>query len=483
MDNTPILIGAANIQQKNSLDKLDEALILMDKAFKLAARDSSPKITKYIDEIRVPKGFWKYRDPGAWIAEKNNFLNKPTTYVSKIGVLQQTLINEAIKKIMAGDINASLIIGGESRYKLVQSLKANKEYKETKLIQNPDHYLKAQSDLNLPEEIKELSHMAVGYYAILENALRHKNKNSVKQHKKIIADLYEGFSEIASQNKDSLISKKIKSHEISESSKMNPYQAFPYNKYHCTSWNVNQASALIICNKRIADKLEIPEAKRIYPLAASETNYMNPLIQRESMLKPLGMKLAAKFIIDQLNKFQKNVDFYDLYSCFPVAVQMFAESLNIKPSKSSTITGGMSFAGGPLNHYVLTSTVQMIDKLRNKPNSIGLITGVSGVMTKQSYALWSSEKITNFSHKDVTSQVEKLDIPMLLSHKKSGEAKIVSYTILKDKKNYKKKAVIYAETKNKKRLILSSQKKEFIKDMERNEWIGKDINFKNGSLV
>ena len=210
---------------------------------------------------------------------------------------------------------------------------------------------------------------------------------------------------------------------------------------------------------------------------------MNPLIQRESMLKPLGMKLAAKFIIDQLNKFQKNVDFYDLYSCFPVAVQMFAESLNIKPSKSSTITGGMSFAGGPLNHYVLTSTVQMIDKLRNKPNSIGLITGVSGVMTKQSYALWSSEKITNFSHKDVTSQVEKLDIPMLLSHKKSGEAKIVSYTILKDKKNYKKKAVIYAETKNKKRLILSSQKKEFIKDMERNEWIGKHINFKNGSLV
>ena len=104
-------------------------------------------------------------------------------------------------------------------------------------------------------------------------------------------------------------------------------------------------------------------------------------------------------------------------------------------------------------------------------------------MTKQSYALWSSEKITNFSHKDVTSQVEKLDIPMLLSHKKSGEAKIVSYTILKDKKNYKKKAVIYAETKNKKRLILSSQKKEFIKDMERNEGVGKDINFKNGSLV
>ena len=50
---------------------------------------------------------------------------------------------------------------------------------------------------------------------------------------------------------------------------------------------------------------------------------------------------------------------------------------------------------------------------------------------------------------DVTLQAEKIDKPIPLSNKKSGTATIVGYTILLDKKNIKK-AVIYAELKDKK---------------------------------
>ena len=71
---------------------------------------------------------------------------------------------------------------------------------------------------------------------------------------------------------------------------------------------------------------------------------------------------------------------------------------------------------------------------------------------------------------------------MSLTNKNSGTAKIVGYTILLDKlKN--KKAVIYAELEDKKRLILNSKNPEVIKNMENAEWIGKSITFKNGSLV
>ena len=84
----------------------------MDKAVKEALSDSGNEHVKdYIDEIRIPKGFWRYRDPGKWIARNNNFKNIPTTYVTKIGVLQQNLINEACQKIETGEINASIILG------------------------------------------------------------------------------------------------------------------------------------------------------------------------------------------------------------------------------------------------------------------------------------------------------------------------------------------------------------------------------------
>ena len=122
MTNRPVVVGVAAIQQKGNFEELDEALILMDKAAKSVVGDvGNDSIKNYIDEIRVPKGFWKYRDPGKWIAKNNNFIKNPTTYVTKIGVLQQNLINEACLKIERGEIEASLIIGGEARYKNLRS--------------------------------------------------------------------------------------------------------------------------------------------------------------------------------------------------------------------------------------------------------------------------------------------------------------------------------------------------------------------------
>jgi acetyl-CoA C-acetyltransferase len=482
MKNKVVAIGIGNIQQHGKFQDLDEALILMDKATKKAISDSSKDIINYIDEIRIPEGFWSYKNPGKWIADNNNFKNNPTTYVSKIGILQQNLINKAVQKIQNGEINASLVVGGESRYKMIRALKEHKQYKEISINEEPDYYQQADTALFFEEEINELSMMAVGYYAIMENAYRYSKNEEISKHKIRLAKLYENFSRIASTNKNSWSNQKYTAQDIMQTGTKNSYQAFPYNKLHCTSWNVNQASALILCSEDIADKLNIPSKKRIYPLASSENNHMLALIQREKLVNPPGMKLAAKYIKNVLSSLNRDIDYYDLYSCFPIAVQMFCDSLELNQSSPLTITGGMPFAGGPLNHYVLCSTTQLIDKLRENSNKVGLITGVSGLMTKQSYALWSDKYFENFSYVDVTSKAKEFDKPLSLSNKNSGTATIVGYTILLDE-NKNKKAVIYAELNDKKRLILNSKNLEAIESMENTEWIGKKIEFRNGSLV
>ena len=80
----------------------------------------------------------------------------------------------------------------------------------------------------------------------------------------------------------------------------------------------------------MADKLSVPIEKRVYPLASSENNHMIPTLQRPNLIEPAGMHLAAKFIIDICNKNNLIPNLYDLYSCFPVAVQMFAKSLQMQ---------------------------------------------------------------------------------------------------------------------------------------------------------
>ena len=110
MKHRSVVIGVSAIQQKGNFENLDEALLLMDQAVKAALSDAGNRLVKnYIDEIRIPKGFWRYRDPGKWIAKNNDFKSIPVTYVTKIGVLQQNLINDACLKIENGEINASII--------------------------------------------------------------------------------------------------------------------------------------------------------------------------------------------------------------------------------------------------------------------------------------------------------------------------------------------------------------------------------------
>ena len=479
---TPVVIGISSIQQKGSFEQLDEALILMEKATQKAIVDSTnSKITDYIDQIQIPKGYWRYRDPGKWIAERNN-IQSAVTSVTKIGVLQQNLINSACHDIAQGKIRASLIVGGEARYKKILALKENKEFIETKLNINPDFYVKAADELQTKEEQDELGLMAVGYYAILETAYRKKNGLSLQEHKDKISNMYAEFSKVAANNPDGWIDSMKSAKDIKQVSKENPLQAFPYNKLHCSSWNVNQASAMILCSEDLADKLDIPRNKRVYPLVSSETNHMIAPIQRPKLSESTGLDLAASFIknICDEHKIQPNI--YDLYSCFPVAVQMFADSLNLGSEDVKTVTGGMPFAGGPLNNYMIHSTVKMVSEIRNNHSNIGLVTGVSGMMTKQAFALWAKEPLIQFISKDVTEEAALIEHPVEMSTQTNGVAIVLGYTIFKDA-NKDMKVVIYGEDSQNKRKVLISKDKEIIKSMGEEEWVGKQIVFKGKYLV
>ena len=483
MKNRPVVVGISSLQQVGSFDDLDEALILMEKVSQAAIKDSTNNdISKYIDEIQVPKGYWKYRDPGKWIAQRNGFAHAETS-VTKIGVLQQNLINSACNNIITGKIRASLIVGGEARFKKIRALIEDKDYVETELNTNPDHYVKAKEDLHIQEEEDSLGLMAVGYYAILESALRQKKNLTIKKHNQNIGELYCDFSKIAAQNPDGILENAYSCDEITYASKKNPMQAFPYNKLHCTSWNVNQASAMILCSEELADELNIPLNKRLYPLVSSETNHMVATIQRPNLIEPVGLKLAAQYILDTCkhNNFYPNT--YELYSCFPIAVQMFAEVLELEIDKPLTVTGGMSFAGGPLNNYMIHSTVKMLDEIRKDSKKIGLVTGISGMMTKQAFCVWANAPLTDFTSKDVTDQAAQIEEPIPLSRLENGNGVIIGYTILSKNKDVAEKAVLYVEDTNRERKVLISYDQDIIKSMGEEEWVGKSINFKGRYLV
>ena len=483
MKNRSVVIGISAIQQKGNFENLDEALHLMDKAAKEALSDSGNELVKdYIDEIRIPKGFWRYRDPGKWIARNNNFKNIPTTYVTKIGVLQQNLINEACQKIETGEINASIILGGEARFKQLRAVIEKKEYFETKLDENPDFYIKAKEDLYGDEELAELGAMAVGYYATMETAIRKNDGEGIEEHQNNIALMYEEFSKIASENKDGWLNHPYAKEDILETSKKNKMLAYPYNKLHCTSWNVNQSAAIIICSEELANELEIDNKKRVYPISSSENNHMIAIQQRPKLYESLGMTYAANSINKMIERLDIKLDAYDLYSCFPAAIKMFTKSIGLDSEIPKTVTGSMPYAGGPLNSFVIHSTVKMIQKIRALEVKYGLITGVSGMMTKQSFCIWGKEYKEHFVFDDVTERAKLDEIPIELSNISEGKGEIIGYTIIEGSENAAK-AVLYLDDEKKHRKVVSSMDKNFINLLTEEEWVGKILRFKDGQAI
>jgi len=105
-----------------------------------------------------------------------------------------------------------------------------------------------------------------------------------------------------------------------------------------------------------------------------------------------------------------DMDLVDVYSCFPSAVQIAARELGLPigdADRPLTVTGGLTFAGGPWNNYVSHSIATMADKLAAAPDQVGLITANGGYLTKHSFGVYSATPPRHeFRWEDVQSAVD-----------------------------------------------------------------------------
>jgi acetyl-CoA C-acetyltransferase len=153
------------------------------------------------------------------------------------------------------------------------------------------------------------------------------------------------------------------------------------------------------------------------------------VIQRPELHRSAVIRFAGGGALDAAGVSADDVDHLDLYSCFPAAVQITAGELGIDRDRQLTVTGGMTFAGGPLNSYVLHSTAAMADVLRADPGSTGLVTSVSGFLTKFGAAVWSTEPGTWHSE-DTTAAARAAEPPLADTDDPGEDVTVVAGTVV-----------------------------------------------------
>lgn len=430
---TPVLVGiGVASQREDDPARALEPLDLMSAAVRNAGADALPvaaPLLAGVGRIGVPRGRWRYRNPGGEIARAVG-AERAETLLASVGVLQQTLIGDACRAIAAGEVDTALVVGGDAGYRILRAQIKGVRAEERQQDDEPAVFLSPNEELLHPAELRAGIKMPVGLYAIMESAHRAWRRWSVDDHRDRLARMYSRFSDVAAENPHAWNRRRLDPEAIRNASERNPMQAFPYTKLHCASWNVDQAAALIFCSVSRADELGIAHDKRVYPRASTESNHMAQVTTRPHLHACPGAGFAGRAALEAAELAITDVDLIELYTCFPVAVETYATELGLPPERDMTVTGSMAYAGGPYNNYVIQATCRMAELLRAGRGRHGLVSSVSGVLTKQGFGVWSRAPAgSGFALRDVSDEVERATGTRRVVEPASGVGTIAGYTV------------------------------------------------------
>lgn len=482
--HVPVLVGAGTaMRREEDYAKALEPLDLMIEAVRKAGADcGNPALLADVGRIAVPRGRWRYRNPSGAIAAAIGATHAQTV-LSTVGVLQQSLIASACEDIANGTIDSAIIAGADAGYRILRAKISGNRASEREQDDDPDVLLQPADELRHEAEAAAGLQMPVGLYALAESARRAKSGRSIDEHRAHLARVYARFSEIAAQNPDAWNREAKSAAEIMEAGRHNPMQAFPYTRFHCSTWNVDQAAALLLCSEAKADALGIAKAQRIYPVASAESGHMMPLSARADIAQCIGAQLAAEVLYRHTQIAPDEIDLVELYSCFPIAVECFAEAARIPADRDLTITGGMAFAGGPYNNYFFQATAKAAQLLKAGEGRNALLSCVSGIMTKQAFALWSVDRPDrSFARLDVTDEVaaRSEEREVLLDY--AGPGTVAGCTVIHGRGG-DHQAVLLIDTGEGRRAIVTSEDPAVIASIETEEWVGRSVTAIGGRLA
>ncbi len=486
---TPVLVGAAALTQRPAdlpdLTQAHDAVVLMAHALRAAADDaggSDPhRLIKQAELIMSPQGSWPTQDPARVVALELGI--SPKTLCAELGVLQQTLFTRACQSIAAGEASVVLICGGEARARAATAARSGVSVAPEPASQGPaDIVLSPSVQVISKLEIERQLFVAARQYAIIETALRAASGLSIEDHAREVAALWDGFADVARTRPEAW-----KRHATplgdGQATAANPWYSWPYTKQHVSYWTVDQAAGHILCSVEAAEAAGIPRDRWVFPLAAVESNAMIMVSERAQPHRSPAIAANGRALTELTGVAPADADHIDLYSCFPVAVRVQAAELGIRPDQPWTVTGGMSFGGGPLNNYVLQSTARMMDVLRADPGSTGLITSISGMITKQGMGLWSTTPgPAGFRQADVTKEALADTPTAAVDGDYDGPADVLGYTVTYEGTEPKLGIAVAATAGSDggelTHTIATTDDPAVLADMISSEWVGRRIDIK-----
>jgi acetyl-CoA C-acetyltransferase len=391
----PVLVGVGQLLQRpdDPSDAL-EAAALMTEVTRVAAADAgSTRLLPAVELVVAVNGAWSYADPARIVADGIGATTARTARTTHGGNTPQLVVDIVAERVASGDLDVAVIVGAETIWSRRRLRSAGVERDVTAQAPDvtPDEQLGKPLDMTADHERVRRIEQPVEVYPLFESAIRHRRGETLDQHRDRISGIWERFNRVAVANPFAWSRTPMTAAEIRDASPGNRMVAFPYPKAMCSNWFLDQAAALIVCSAEAAARLGVPQDRWVFVHGGAEADDTTYVSNRGSLGTSPAIAAAWSALSEDRRVAVDDIAHLDVYSCFPSAVQAAAEAIGIDEGRQLTVTGGLTFAGGPLNNYVTHSVATLVGLLREDASATGLVTANGGFLTKHALGLYSAQ--------------------------------------------------------------------------------------------
>jgi acetyl-CoA C-acetyltransferase len=433
----PVIVGVGEcVDRPENLAHALEPLALMERALRAADEDAGGGFLTRVESLElIGLITWRYKDPVTQLCDRLGVRPARKVNASMGGETPIRLIHEAAVRIAHGELSVAAVVGGEAMHAKARAKKDKVRLPWTAQASDEEATRFASSRFELSPVAKQLAIWdPAQIYPLYEMAAQAAWKQTPAQGQQESATLWAQFATVAADNPAAWIRTAPSADTIAAVNEQNRLINWPYPKLMTANPSVNQGAAVIVTSLAAARAAGVPEARLVHLWGGAAAKEPEDYLKRDrydrSAAQSAVLKAAVQFAGGHAESFGK----LELYSCFPVVPKMALRELGLDPKQHSpTVTGGLTFFGGPLNNYMTHAVCAMVRALREAPTELGLLYGQGGYVNKHHALVVSvrapdTELAPDFSAQDAADSARE-PAPELLDHY-TGAASIETYTIV-----------------------------------------------------
>jgi len=436
-ETTPVIVGVGEYTERAvSLADSKEPVALMVEAMLAANRDAGAELLERIEAIDlIGLLSWRYRDPVSLLCEKLAIKPAQQTNASMGGETPIRLLHEAAVRISRGEIKAAAIVGGEASSTRAKARRGGDgQLPWTPIVSAEEAVKFPSSSFALSDVAKKLRMWEPAQiYPFYEMATQAAWGQTPDEAQAESARLWSRYAAVASENPYAWNKDALSAEAIATVDDNNRLINWPYPKFMVANPSVNQAAAVIIVSLALARQLGIPDAKCVHIWGGAAAREPEDYLTRDSY----AHSSAQAAVLEKAKAIgggdAKRFDKLELYSCFPVVPKMALRTLGLDLEETvPTVTGGLTFFGGPLNNYMSHAVCAMVREMRADPRAVGLLYGQGGYVNKHHALIVANQPgLAPLAHDySVQAQADAGRQPApVLREDYAGPARIETYTV------------------------------------------------------